>query len=68
LWDVDGDPAASLAAAQDNWRGQREPDDILILLRAAEAAHQAPAATAVLQFLKETGLEDSRLDPYLGAT
>jgi hypothetical protein len=68
LLDVDRQPVAALAAAQENWRVQREPDDILILLRAADAAHQAPAAAAAVQFLKQTGLEDARLNPYLGAT
>jgi hypothetical protein len=38
---------------------------VLILLRAAQAAHQAPAAAA-LQFLRQTGLEDARLEPYRG--
>jgi hypothetical protein len=46
---------------------QREPDDILILLRAARAAHQVEAAQGALQFLRRTGLEDSRLDPYRSA-
>jgi hypothetical protein len=36
----------------------------LFLLRAAQAAHQVQAAAAVLQFLKQTGLEDVRLNPY----
>jgi tetratricopeptide (TPR) repeat protein len=68
LLDVDGQPAAALAAAQENWRVQREPDDILILLRAARAAHQVEAAQAALEFLRRTGLEDTRLDPYRSAT
>lgn len=59
--DVDQQPAAALAAARENWRVQREPDDILLLLRAAEAAHQPQAAADALQFLRQTGLEDSRL-------
>jgi tetratricopeptide (TPR) repeat protein len=62
-----GPPAAALAAARDNWRVQREPDDILILLRAAQAAHQPQAAADARRFVAQTGLEDSRLDPY-GAT
>ncbi|MDP9084149.1 MAG: hypothetical protein M3N50_10350 [Pseudomonadota bacterium] len=61
LLDVDSQPAAALRAAQENWRVQREPDDILILLRAAEAAHEMQAAGAALRFLKKAGLEDSRL-------
>jgi tetratricopeptide (TPR) repeat protein len=68
MLDVKQQPAAALAAAEENWKVQREPDDVLILLRAAQAAHQAPAAAAVLQFLRQTGLEDVRLDPYRGTT
>ena len=68
LLDVDHQPAAALAAAEENWRVQREPDDLLILMRAAAAAHQAPAAAGARQFLDKTGLEDVRLNPYRGAT
>ena len=68
LLDVERRPAAALAAAQENWRVQREPDDVLILLRAARAADQPQAAAAVLEFLRRTGLEDSRLDPYRVST
>jgi tetratricopeptide (TPR) repeat protein len=68
LLDVDRQPAAALAAAQENWRVQREPDDLLILMRAAEAAHQPQAAADAQRFLRQTGLEDARLDPYRGAT
>jgi len=68
LLDVDRQPMAALAAAQANWRVQREPDDLLILLRAADAAHQAQAGAAARRFLNETGLEDARLAPYLGTT
>jgi tetratricopeptide (TPR) repeat protein len=64
LLDVDKRPVDALAAAQENWLVQREPDDLLILLRAAQAAHQVKAAATVLQFLKQTGLEDVRLNPY----
>ncbi|MDP9013006.1 MAG: hypothetical protein M3O41_10195 [Pseudomonadota bacterium] len=68
LLDVDQRPVDALAAAQQNWRLQREPDDLLILLRAAQAAHQIQAAAAALQFLRQTGLEDVRIDPYRSAT
>lgn len=68
LLDVDHQPAAALAAAVENWKVQREPDDILMLLRSAQAAHEAPAAAPVLQFLRQTGLEDTRLAPYRGST
>jgi tetratricopeptide (TPR) repeat protein len=68
LLDVNQQPTAALAAAEENWKVQREPDDILILLRAAQAAHQPRAAVTALQFLKQTGLEDVRLDPYRDTT
>jgi tetratricopeptide (TPR) repeat protein len=68
LLDVDRQPAAALAAAQENWRVQREPDDLLILMRAAQAAHQPRAAVDAQRFLRKTGLEDSRLDPYRDGT
>jgi hypothetical protein len=67
LLDVDHDPGAALSAALANWRVQREPDDVLILLRAAEAAHRADAAAPALEFLKRTGLEDARLTAQRGA-
>lgn len=64
--DVDRQPSAALAAARENWRVQREPDDLLILLRAARAARQPQAAADALEFLRLTGLEDSRLDTFRG--
>ncbi len=64
LLDVEQQPAAALVAAQDNWRVQREPDDALILLRSAQAAHQPAAAAPVLQFLQQQRLEDVRLEAY----
>ena len=64
LLDVEQQPAAALAAAQDNWRVQREPDDALILLRSAQAAHQPAAAAPVLLYLQQQRLEDVRLEPY----
>ena len=66
LLDVNQQPTAALSAAEENWKVQREPDDILILLRAAQAAHQPQAAAPAMQFLKQTGLQDVRLDPYRG--
>jgi tetratricopeptide (TPR) repeat protein len=64
LLDVSHQPAAALAAAQENWQVQREPEDILILLRAAHDAHQGQAAGPALKFLEQQGLQDVRLDPY----
>jgi tetratricopeptide (TPR) repeat protein len=67
LLDVEHDPGAALSAAVENWRVQREPDDISILLRAAQASHRPDAAAPALEFLKRTGLEDVRLAAYRGA-
>jgi len=64
LLDVEQRPAAALAVAQENWRVQREPDDVLILLRAAHAATRPDAVVPVMEFLRERHLEDARLDPY----
>jgi hypothetical protein len=64
LLDVERQPAAALAAARQNWQVQREPDDVLILLRAAQAANEVQAAAPALQFLRRTGLQDSRLAAY----
>jgi tetratricopeptide (TPR) repeat protein len=59
--DVEPQPLAALAAAQENWRVQHEPDDILILLRAARAAHQSQAGEPARRFLQQQSLEDARL-------
>ena len=68
LLDIEQQPEQALVAAQENWRVQREPDDVLILLRAAQAMHRPDAATPVLEFLRRAKLEDSRLTPYLAST
>jgi hypothetical protein len=46
---------------------QREPDDLLILLRAAQAAQRPEAAAPALLFMRQQGLEDVRLEPYQAA-
>jgi tetratricopeptide (TPR) repeat protein len=66
LLDVAQQPAAALAAAERNWGVQREPADVLILLRAARAAGRPAAAAAVVRFVHEHAIEDARLAPYLG--
>ena len=67
LLDIEHRPAAALTAAQENWRAQREPDDLLILLRAARAAARPDAAAPVMQFLTQEHLQDRRLEPYLAS-
>ena len=68
LLDVAHESSAALSAAQENWRVQREPADVLILLRAAHAAGRPDAAAPALQFVRQHGLEDARLQPYLEST
>ena len=67
LLDVEQQPAQALLAAEENWRVQREPDDVLILLRSAAAAHRPDRAVPALEFLRQAQLEDVRLNPYLGS-
>ena len=67
LLDVSWQPAAALAAAQQNWEVQREPEDLLILLRAAQAAHEPRAADPAREFLRRNGLQDARLKPFEAA-
>jgi hypothetical protein len=63
LLDIEHRPDAALRAAVENWKTQREPADILILLRAAQAAHRADAARPALKFIQQERLEDVRLEP-----
>jgi hypothetical protein len=67
LLDVSWQPAAALTAAQENWQVQREPEDLLILLRAAQAAHAPQAAAPAREFLQQQKLQDVRLAPYEAA-
>ncbi|HEY6457025.1 MAG TPA: tetratricopeptide repeat protein [Steroidobacteraceae bacterium] len=64
LLDVSWQPAAALTAAQENWQVQREPEDLLILMRAAQAAHAPQAAAPARAFRKQQKLQDARLAPY----
>ena len=61
LLDVARQPRQALAAARENWQIQREPDDILILLRAARAANSPADAMPALEFMRQHQLEDKRL-------
>ena len=55
-------PGAALRLAQANWKVQREPADVRILLETARAAGDAAAAQPALDFLRDTHLEDVQLD------
>jgi len=61
LLDVEQRPEQALAAALENWNVQREPEDVLILIRAAQAAHRPRAAAPALDFVRTAKLEDVRL-------
>jgi hypothetical protein len=65
LLDIERKASAALDAALFNWRGQREPADALIVVRAAIAAGQPAAAEPVVTFVREHGLEDVRLAKLL---
>lgn len=67
LLDVQNRPADALAAAIANWGVQHEPDDVLVLVRAARAAGSPQQAQAALQFARTQGLHDVRLAAALGA-
>jgi tetratricopeptide (TPR) repeat protein len=62
LLDVQNDPRQALAVAQQNWQTQHESDDILVLIRAAEAAGAPSAAGPARTFVRENGLQDARLE------
>lgn len=57
-----GDPAAALKLARQNWNDQREPADLRILALAASAAGDADALAEVRAWLTRTGLRDARVD------
>ena len=55
------DPNAALNLARENWRVQKEPADIRILLEAALAARGGADEASARDWLKTTGLEDAGL-------
>lgn len=55
------DRVQALELAQANWREQKEPADLLLLIRAANAAGRPDAAQAGRDWMHEQGYEDSRL-------
>lgn len=56
---VDGDFTSALAAARRNFAEQKELADVRVLARAARAARDAEALSALRQWLNETGYRDS---------
>jgi len=67
LLDVQNDPLGALAAAQENWKVQRETDDVLVLMRAAQAAGAPQAAQPAAAFVQEHGVQDVRIAAVMGA-
>jgi tetratricopeptide (TPR) repeat protein len=61
LLDVMGDTRGALRAALANWQVQHEVDDVLILIRAAQAAGEPSAAAPAMQFVRQHTLEDVRI-------
>jgi hypothetical protein len=60
------DPSGALKLAQANYAVQKEPRDARILLEAAQAAKMPEGASAVKQWLKESGFEGFRIHPQTG--
>jgi tetratricopeptide (TPR) repeat protein len=61
LLEVEDQPQLSLAAAIENWAVQREPDDMLVLVNAANAAGSPAAAQPALDFARSQGQSDARV-------
>jgi Tfp pilus assembly protein PilF len=55
------EPDAALKTAQANWQVQKEPADARVYLEAAVAASARAEAEPVLQWLKQSRIEDTRL-------
>ena len=53
-----GNPAKALQLVQQDWAVQREPIDARIFLRAAQAARDPQAAQPVLEWMRQTQIED----------
>jgi len=60
LLEVENQPRQSLAVALENWSLQREPDDVLILRNAADAAGSPEAAEPALRFARDNRQRDVR--------
>lgn len=59
--ELQGDAARALELARRNWSEQREPDDLLIYLQAAQARRSEADLAQIRDWLARTGLEDRRL-------
>lgn len=61
LVEVDAQPQPALRVALANWSVQHEPDDVLVLVAAAQAAGEPGKAAPAREFVRMTGLQDARL-------
>jgi hypothetical protein len=59
------DPQAAVRLAKLNWAVQKEPADLLILVEAAAASGDREAARIALDWIRQSRIEDRRLDPFL---
>lgn len=59
--EVRGNAAAALQLAQQNWQVQREPADIRMLVRAANAAHDAQAMGRISAWISRNAYQDHTL-------
>lgn len=64
LLDLKGEARAALAAAQENYRSQREPRDAQILIEAALAARDPAAAAPALEWLARHRFESARINEF----
>lgn len=73
LLEFAGDLKKALKLARNNWNVQKEPDDALILLRAALASHSETDVQTIRNWIAQTQLQDFRIQklldkPETGAT
>jgi hypothetical protein len=68
LLEVQEQPQAALQVALANWQVQHETDDVLVLLRAAQAAGKPALAQPAREFVRAHKLEDVRIDAMLASS
>lgn len=61
------DPATALKRAQENWRVQKEPADLRILVEVALAAKDRATLNAARDWLRDNRLQDFRIERLLSA-
>jgi tetratricopeptide (TPR) repeat protein len=65
LLEVQNDPREALKAAAANWQVQREVEDVLVFVRAANATGIPQAAASAREFVREHRMEDLRITSLL---